>query len=239
MRFKIFAKHPELKYGFSEKADGNMKLNGEPEFDKIIYHNREVYFKKEGVSDKIYWPKINHTSAVEVVGENGVSEGLNEYDALIADKPNVFLAATAADCFLLYFYDPIKKAIGLAHAGWRGILGGITKNTISALRENFGSLPENILLGISPGIQVDHFFVREDAIKQFEEYNKYISKKGPSYYINLPRIIIEQAMAKSVKLGNIESSGECTFRDRDKYFSFRRDKPERLETMVGYIGKNE
>ena len=46
MRFKIFAKHPELKYGFSEKADGNMKLNGEPEFDKIIYHNREVYFKK-------------------------------------------------------------------------------------------------------------------------------------------------------------------------------------------------
>jgi hypothetical protein len=236
MKFKIFAKHPELKYGFSEKADGNMKLAGEPEFDKTVFHNRAFYFKKEGVNDKIYWSKIDHTSEVAVVGKGAVGEELNEYDTLIAGEPNVFLATTAADCFLLYFYDPIKKAIGLAHAGWRGILGGIAKNTISALGENFGSLPENILLGISPGIQADHFFVRDNVIKQFEEYNKYISKKDYLYYINLPGIIIEQAMAKGVKLENIESNGECTFRDKDKYFSLRRDKQERLETLVGYIG---
>ncbi len=246
MNFKIFKNFPELHYGISERKDGSMRIIGIAEQDKFVQENRQRFLEGCSIKGKVVVPHLTHSNKVVAVTQDNSSETF-EADGFITSLPGIFLTITVADCFPLYFYDPIQKIVGLAHAGWRGVGRNIVKNVIRAFVKSFSSKPKDILLGIGPGIRQCHFTVKQDVAQQvlkaepeaaggLRAHEQFIEKKSDNEYaIDLEGIIMEQARNEGVV--NIEASRACTYCMADTYFSYRRDKPEILETMLAFIGR--
>ena len=113
-------------------------------------------------------------------------------DGMITNVPGICLVTSYADCVPLYFVDPVKKAIGLSHSGWRGTVGKIGKNTVQLMQENFGSKPEDLLAAVGPSVCMDCYEVSEDVIKKFREnYDEnlwpeiFYQKENGKYQLNL------------------------------------------------------
>ena len=228
--FSHFEGHPDLIYGFSDRGEGSMHRH----FEKS---NRERYFRKIGIApDHVVTANLAHGANVAKVSEGVAGTMISDTDGLVTGTKNLFLSATSADCFLLYFYDPAKKAVGIAHGGWRGVLVGIVGNTVSAFEKNFHIDPKDLLVGVAPGIRECHFEIRPDHKKDFGAYAKHISLKNGKVFVNLSGIIIEQLRDAGILREHIEDSGICTHCETEKYFSYRRDKPEVPHLMIGYIG---
>ena len=137
-------------------------------------------FKRIGASmgvavEDMVLSKQTHTTNVRVVTEEDKGKGVmrernyTDVDGMITNVPGICLVTSYADCVPLYFVDPVKKAIGLSHSGWRGTVGKIGKNTVQLMQENFGSKPEDLLAAVGPSVCMDCYEVSEDVIEQFKE----------------------------------------------------------------------
>lgn len=223
MNFSIFGGQPVI-YGLSEKKDGPMNFR--------FPENRQEFLAKNNLAGQLVLPRLQHGKEIIWINKEN-SGGDFQADALITKEKGILLGVTVADCFPVYFFDPVVGAIGIAHCGWRGIVAGIVPNVINSFQENFGSKPENILLAIGPGLRFCHFVVQDDVIGQFTGYELFREKRENGYQIDLEKIIHWQAMKAGVRI--VETAGLCTF-ENDNYFSYRRDKKEPLESMLAYIG---
>lgn len=224
--------------GFSTKTDGNLRLMiGST--DNEASRNRERYFSKLGPdSSKIVSAELVHGNRLVKIDRNNISRVIMDCDALISSEPDIVLSITAADCLPIYFYDQNKKVVALAHAGWRGTISNIVKKVIDSFLNDYNSNPKDIEVFIGPHIKSCHFEIRADILDQFKDYSEYISKNDGKININLAGIISKQLSACGLKKENIMISEECTYCLPKKYFSYRRDNPEELETMLAYIGLN-
>ena len=88
---------------------------------------------------------------------------------MITNVPGLVLATFYADCVPLFFVDPVHKAIGLSHSGWRGTVGKIGKVTVEKMAEEFQTDPSELYAAIGPSICQDCYEVSEDVIKKFRE----------------------------------------------------------------------
>jgi YfiH family protein len=224
MEFKIFSNYPELKYGFSEKTDGPMKV-------AINDENRNLFFDKLGLNDKNVIAPVQSHSTIALIVDATSNIKLNA-DALITKDSNAILSITSADCFPVYFFDPKNNIIGLAHCGWRGVISELCKETVSKM----GISLKDLLVGIGPGIQKCHFEVQNIVAENFKNYPGSIIETDDEFYIDLPKVIITQLGALGIPLENIETSLDCTFCESGKYYSYRRDKPEAVRPQIAYIG---
>lgn len=112
----------------------------------------------------------------------------------------------------------------------------IVQNAVKSLEKKYRSKAQNILIGIGPGIRECHFDILEKNIKLYKDYPDCIIKKDNKTFIDLAGVIKEQLIAVGVKKENIEDSKLCTYCLKDKYFSYRRDRPKVIEAMIAYIG---
>ena len=90
-----------------------------------------------------------------------------DIDGLVTDEPGVVLACFYADCVPLYFVDPVKRAIGLAHSGWRGTVGRMGECMVNRMQEDFGSDPRDLIAAIGPSICRDCYEVSGDVAQEF------------------------------------------------------------------------
>lgn len=90
-----------------------------------------------------------------------------DIDGLITDEPGVVLACFYADCVPLYFVDPVKRAIGLAHSGWRGTVGRMGECMVRKMQETFGSNPRDLIAAVGPSICRECYEVSEDVAQEF------------------------------------------------------------------------
>ena len=227
MIFKTFQNLP-LVYGLSSLAEGNMHLGFEDNGK-----NRNKFFQKQNIiGKKIIAAELVHGTKISIIDLGNSPEIISDTDALVTSEKGTVLTITVADCFPIYFYNPKENKIGLAHSSWRGTLGNIGAGVVKAIDGN----PGDILVGIGPGIQSCHFEIKQDILDKFMLYPNAINRRGDNIFIDLPRIIEQQLADIGVK--NIENSGECTYCLKEIYFSFRRDRPQQVEAMLGYIGLN-
>ena len=116
-----------------------------------------------------------HTTNIRVVTGEDAGKGIvrerdyTDIDGLVTDDPSVVLSVFYADCVPLLFADPVKKAIGTAHAGWRGTVGGIGKRMAETMRIHYGCDPSDLLVAIGPSICGDCYEVGEEVIAQVRE----------------------------------------------------------------------
>jgi len=249
--FPNFKKYPELVYGFSERQHGSMKFSYDKEIYTLNFENRKKFFSQKNISiDDIVTTELAHGSNVSHVSLSDRGQVVNKTDALLSKVKDTFLTVTGADCFSVYFYEPQSKIIGLAHVGWKGLVGGIVPNTIEKIvklkypetlqgetLQGETLYQDSILVSIGPGIRQCHFSVSLDNLYHYDKYPQAIYRNDNSAFIDIPAIIKEQCVEVGVRIENIDDVNLCTYCLKDKYFSYRRDKPEPLEAMIAYIGQ--
>ncbi len=169
-----------------------------------------------------------HTTNVAVVRAEDKGRRFMETDGMITNVPGICLVTFYADCVPLYFVDPVKKAIGLSHSGWRGTVGKIGKVTVELMQKTYGSDPKDILAAIGPSICQDCYEVSEDVIvkfqKRFEEKywpELFYQKENGKYQLNLWKaneLVFEEAgiLKKHIAVTNV-----CTHCNPDILFSHR------------------
>ncbi len=89
-------------------------------------------------------------------------------DALVTNQVGMPLWLRFADCVPILMVDPIKKAIGIAHAGWRGTVAGVVRTTIESMTREYGTNPADLIAGIGPSIGPQHFEVGAEVVAEVE-----------------------------------------------------------------------
>lgn len=185
--------------------------------------------------------RVGRADCGEVFQEN---RSIRETDGLITNEKGVVLMTFFADCVPLLLYDPVKKAIGNAHSGWRGTVNRMGQKMVERMQEEFGSKPEELLAVVGPSICQKCYEVSEDVIREFdaafdEKYweELYYKKDNGHYQLNLWQansIILEEA---GLKPGHICVSGLCTNENPEQLFSHRFTQGRRgnLAAVIGLM----
>lgn len=162
----------------------------------------------------------------ELVGAGAMyfKETIKDTDALVTDLPGVPLLIFCADCVPVLFSDPVKGVCGVAHAGWKGTVAAIAKETVKAMQESFGCLPENILAAIGPSIgsccyEVDDA-VRDEAASWQEFFRPVFGKKG-KYLFDMWGLNYSQLVDSGLKPENVFRSDVCTAHNYKLFCSYR------------------
>lgn len=221
----------------------NIKVSGNVDLEKAMEGNRKRFFESRGISGDIFLPSLVHGNEVKIINRENCGRRLTG-DGFLTNCRNLFLTVTVADCFPLYFYDPVRRVIGLAHAGWRGVGKNIVRNMVQAFANSFGSRPADIRLGIGPGIRQCHFVICRDKLsnlppREIEVLNgllahkSFIEERRRELAIDLEGIIAYQARKEGIR--QIEASAVCTYCAENAYFSYRRDGPP-IKVMLACSG---
>ena len=123
--------------------------------------------------DDVVFTEQTHTTNVRVVTDEDRGKGLTrdrdytDIDGLVTNVPGVVLTTFFADCVPLFFVDPVHKAIGLSHSGWRGTVGKIGQHTLKVMAEQYGTDPKDVIAAIGPSICQDCYEVSADVAEQF------------------------------------------------------------------------
>lgn len=154
-------------------------------------------------------------------------------DALMTDRPNICIGVSTADCIPVLLYDPRHHAAAAVHAGWRGTVNRIVKETFRKMQKCYGILPEDTIAVIGPGISLKNFEVGQEVYNAFA-YNgfdmsriacRFPCRQSPQrekWHINLPLCNRLQLESMGVSTAHIIDSGICTYAQCGDYFSARR-----------------
>jgi YfiH family protein len=194
-----------------------------------------------------------HGSRVALVGPEDRGRVIPATDALVTDAPGVALMLRFADCLPVLLYDPVRRAIGLAHAGWRGTIEGITAKTVSAMMETCGSRPADIMAGLGPCIGPCCYQVGTEVIESvkasFNHWQGLLRPQGDgSFHFDLWEANRRQLAALGVpplsppklggRKGGIEVIQLCTACRTDEFFSHRAEggRTGRFAVILGKRG---
>lgn len=152
-------------------------------------------------------------------------------DGLITGDIGVALVTLYADCVPLFFLDPVHKAIGLSHAGWRGTVASIGPKTLEAMRRAFNTQPQQCLAAIGPSIGPCCFEVDEPVAAKFMALlgndTPVVAYKGyGKFMVDLWRANALLLMRAGMLTENIVLARLCTVDHPQYFFSYRRSKGE-------------
>lgn len=189
-----------------------------------------------------------HTTNVRQVGKEDCGCGVltprtfHDIDGLITNEPGVTLATFYADCVPLYFYDPIHKAIGLSHSGWRGTVGNIAKATVEAMQKAYHTDPADLIAAIGPSICQDCYEVSEDVIEEFRQaypetiHTKlFYRKPNGKYQLNLWEACHQNFLTSGIREENILIPNLCTCCNPDFLYSHRASHGKR-GNLAAFLG---
>ena len=189
-------------------ASMNMSFTGGDDPNTVM-QNYNILFNDLGLNPKnAVLSHQTHTKNIKIVKENDLGKGIvknrdyNDVDGLITNLPGVALVTQYADCVPLVFYDRVKKVVATSHAGWRGTVQEIGKETVLKMAAEFGSNPADVLVGIGPSIGNCCYEVDDPVYNEFKKLsylnlNEIFTKKpNGKYMLNLwvaNRRILENA----------------------------------------------
>lgn len=163
---------------------------------------------------------------------------LPEADAMVTRNPDATLFMRFADCVPILVFDPAKRVVAMAHAGWRGTVKLVAARTVESMAQHFGSEPAELLAGIGPSICVHHYEVGQDVVDEArsafgDEADKVVRFSEGRRYFDLReanRIILVNAGVRQV-----EMSASCTLEAPDLWYSHRGEKGQtgRFAAMAG------
>ena len=190
-------------HGFSTLALGNVGLTHAPDPAPVMESRRD--FARALGLDRLTIMGAVHGSAFARVDES--QEMVDGVDALVTDQVGVALFATFADCYPIVLFDPKRRCVGLAHAGWRGTLAGVGPIAVRAMHDEFGSDPRTIVAGLGPGICGRCYEVGEEVASQFDPR---VTKAGTGGGFLLDLAAANRAQLKEAGVRHIHAMDLCT-----------------------------
>lgn len=146
------------------------------DLDENVYKNYEIISDAIGFDmGKIVMSNQTHTTNVKRVYMEDAGRGMHDkprfedIDGLVTNEPGLVLATFYADCVPLYFIDPVNKAIGLSHSGWRGTVNRMGKVTLEKMAKEFNTKSEDVICAIGPSICMECYEVSADVADEFKE----------------------------------------------------------------------
>ena len=177
-----------------------------------------------------------HTTNIKVVTEEDRGKGparLRDYtdiDGLVTNVPGIILGSFHADCPPVYIIDPVHKAIGLAHSGWKGTVGRIGQKALLTMKEEYGTAPKDCICAIGPSICGECYEIGEDVAlqirdafseKELSEGKILVPYPNEKYRLYLWNAIKLTLMSAGVKEENIIVTDTCTRCNPELLFSHR------------------
>lgn len=241
----LFQRETGLQHGFSTRKGGvskehlaslNLSFSVEDAKENVLENFRRIGERFGKTPEDFVLSKQSHETKVLKVGTKDRGKGITKdrdyegIDALITDEKGIILSCFSADCVPILFYDPIHKAVGACHSGWRGTKGKILQNVVEKMRKHFSSNPAEILIAIGPSICKEQYVVSEDlALSFLEDYPdlgedtaspiQRISKD--KFQLDLWDLNRRIALDCGIKEEHISISGYCTMENPELFFSHR------------------
>mgnify|MGYP000468676053 FL=1 len=183
-----------------------------------VLANRDLLLSHYNLPSKPIW--INQIHSKTTVDADSISS-IVDADASYSKKSGTVCGILTADCLPIFICNKKGTSVGIAHAGWRGLVDGI----IESLMESFGCNGEDLLVHLGPAISQFSFEVGGEVKSQYISKNKnfencftYLNNK---YYLDLYEAA--RVVLKSFGVSSISGGDRCTYNESDHYFSYRRD----------------
>lgn len=204
---------------------------------EVVWHNRQLFCQAvELPADKVVTAEQIHGDAIYLATAADAGRGAQHYheaikgtDALITNVPGLPLMLFFADCVPVLIVDPIGKAIGISHAGWKGTVAKIAQKTVLAMKRQFNTNPADCLVGIGPSIGPCCYEVDKTVISklsaEFDEWEKLVKPTEENrWQLNLWEANCQQLKEIGIKDNNITVSQICTADNTPIFFSHRAEK---------------
>lgn len=225
-------RHGGVSEGVYSTMNFSFTRNDDPE------HVRENYRRMASIlgtdMEKMVLSYQTHTTNVRKVTMEDAGKGIvkerdyRDVDGLITNIPGITLVTFYADCVPLYFADPVHKAIGLSHSGWRGTVHRMGRATLEAMHREYGTDPADVIACIGPSICQDCFEVGPEVAAEFTESFKvqyqdelFYRKPNGKYQVDLWRanqiVLLEAGIPKE----QIHTTDLCTKCNPKHLFSHR------------------
>ena len=247
LTYPAFEQFTDIVHGFSTRLGGvsegiyaSMNLSfTRGDKDAAVHENYRRFAAALGFSERdIVTSDQTHTANVRIITEEDRGNGITkprpytDVDGMITNVRGLVLATFYADCVPLYFVDTKNRAIGLSHSGWRGTVGNITQVTVSLMRSEFGTKPEDIIAFIGPSICKSCYEVSGDVADKFkaaysaEEIEDILTDKGMinkehKYLLNLHAANVANMVNAGIPADNINVTDICTCCNPDFLYSHR------------------
>jgi polyphenol oxidase len=218
------------KGGVSQHPFDSLNL-GDHVGDQIadVLENRAIYTKQ--FPARPLWLKQTHSTVVSTP-QSRLSNQDREIaaDASVTNIPDEVLVIMTADCLPVLFTNSSGTVVGAAHAGWRGLCAGVLAKTIAEiLNLSDDKNPANLMAWLGPAIGPEEFEVGEDVVLAFTNSNfpvptgsfKVIPSRPGKFLANICQLARGQMQACGLEI--ISGGDFCTVRDREHFFSYRRD----------------
>ncbi|MFZ5596366.1 MAG: peptidoglycan editing factor PgeF [Bacillota bacterium] len=242
LSFDIFNSTGMVDHAFTTRAGGvstgpfgemNLAAHVEDSPEAVLENRkRACAVLGRGLGDMVCGQQV-HGAGVHLVTEEdrgrgayGADGAVPAADALVTDRPGILLASFYADCVPIMILDPVKKAVGLVHAGWKGTVRRIASIAIEKMSGYFGTFPGHCLVAMAPSIGPCCYEVDRPVIGAFDE-NGFDTGvlAGPvgknRWKLDLRRANRDILTGAGVRPENIVVAGLCTSCCRD-FFSYRR-----------------
>ena len=224
------------KGGHSKGAYDSLNLAYHVDDDpERVTKNRQSFIKAAGgdLNCAVCCEQVHGSKVVSVdegmkgLGGSRYRNAISACDGMVCEQPGIYLMTFYADCFPIYFFDPHKKVIGLAHSGWKGTYDEIGVKMAELMITRHGCQIDNIEVFIGPGIQRCCFEIKDDLAKKAEEKFPDLkiietNKQGKLIW-DLPLTIISSLQKTGIKKEFIYQCGLCTACDESLFFSYSRD----------------
>lgn len=223
-----------------------------------VIRNREAVAGALGYSlqDWTCGEQVHRAEAAVVTAADKGRGSLNrasafaDTDALVTDVPGVLLTSFYADCVPLYFFDPDRPAVGLAHAGWKGTVAEIAAAVVKRMGEAYGTRPERLLAAIGPSIGECCYEVDERVMSEVRRVLEGMDEEriggvpvargtgGGKSVLNLKELNRRIMIKAGILPTHIECTTWCTSCNHDVFFSYRKDGGT-TGRMASFVGLKE
>jgi YfiH family protein len=198
---------PGLVHAFSTSALGSM-ARPRGSASHLTPARRAFAERLRLPADRLTVPRAVHGGEVARVDEPaGVVPGV---DGLLTDRVGLPLLLTCADCYAIILWDHVRRALALVHAGWRGTAAGIAGRAVAALRDEYGSRPRDLLVGLGPGICGRCYEVGAEVAERFAPEHLRPSPRPGRFLLDVAAANRDQLRAAGVPAARIHAHGACT-----------------------------
>lgn len=179
------------------------------------------------------------------MGRDSRTTALQDTDGMITNESGISLALQFADCVPIYFIAPDQRAIGLAHAGWKGTVQQITTATIDRMIRTYGCQSERIMSIIGPSIRSCCYEVDRKVIDQVDALISelgitipvYTHKNQDHFMLDLQQLNRQIMIKAGILPSHIEITNLCTACNTDQFFSHRAEhgKTGRMAAWISMV----
>lgn len=258
--FAPFEKLSFLTHGFSTRLGGvskgcyssmNLSFTRQDEESSVAENFRRMGSVLETACEQMVYAMQRHTVNVKKadasMGGMGITRPRNfsDIDGLVTDVPGLCLVTSYADCVPVFLADVQRRAIGLAHSGWRGTAGNIGRCTVEKMGQYYGSHPQDLLAFIGPSICHTCYEVGDDLYEAFSDYYPQEEMKDlmkpldkGKYLLNLHLANVLNLKKAGLPPENIFVTDVCTCCNPRIFYSHRASGGKR-GGLCGFLKINE